>query len=728
LSEVGALIIKLQAETAQFREDMGKVKSDLKDLGGSAGQAGDAMDYSMLKARGALMIVESEAGVHLPRALNTLIATIPGVGAAFEAMLPLIGIVAAVALIDKLIERQKDLAEKAHKLAVSQVEFGTTAQEAFNKISAKMLEVGIKADELRGDHLAALKKQLVLIDHQSMQELAQEFDSLAAAADKTLSNISEHWYESKIGVVGVRDALDTFKAQYTQLLELHKDKEAGDLLAGTLASAIKAKELMEASQGGHGSTQSDLDAQNALIGLLTTEVSLRRQSAQLTAAEKKEATNSAIKQTITDTTQRQKELNALVLKGMEDYVAFGRVQREAYKGSNSNESLSQVEDFIKAIAEARKKASQEELASATQGFANRAELAKASSDQEKGAIANAVEGGLITRKRAVQEEIALVQQEFGVRMTALAQEVAAKRAAVQAEIDADNRAASQTLAANGGDKADPRYIQYLSDAATKVAQLDTITNKYNADVKSLTTTQQTQIAGLNIQVQKLGADWKIYFAQMKSETSDLATTINTTLQGSMTKFTDGFAQGIAKTIVEGKNLGKEMKGVARDILEGMIQTLVKWVAQWIVSHTIMAAVGNSSALQQVATQKVLAAQLAGANAVASFSAAPWPIDTGAPAFGASMMAAAMSFEIGGKIPGAGAVPIIGHGGETVVTKALTDRVESAERGGSGSGMHMHATFAPHIHAVDAEGVDRMLEKHGAVFHRHIASTLRKMNK
>jgi hypothetical protein len=96
-----------------------------------------------------------------------------------------------------------------------------------------------------------------------------------------------------------------------------------------------------------------------------------------------------------------------------------------------------------------------------------------------------------------------------------------------------------------------------------------------------------------------------------------------------------------------------------------------------------------------------------------------PAPTWGYAAGAAAFAAVMSFEVGGKIPGAGPVPIVGHGGETVVTKALTDRVESAERGGSGgkqSGNHTF-NFNPQIHALDAEGVDRVLQKNNTVFQR-----------
>ncbi|MGB8990067.1 MAG: hypothetical protein WCC37_25950, partial [Candidatus Sulfotelmatobacter sp.] len=224
MSEIGSLIIKLQAQTAEFREDMGKVKSDLNDLKDGAGSAGDAVDGSMRDSAGSVRLLTRELGIPLPRELSRLIATIPAVGAAFSAMLPVIGIVAAIVVIDKLIEHQKAVAEQAHKLAISQESFGTTVQDAFNKLDDKLLEAGVRADELRGNHLAALQKQLQLIDHESLRDLSEQFNIVAQAAEKTLGLINEHWYESKIGVVGVKDALENFKAQYDSLLAQGKDK------------------------------------------------------------------------------------------------------------------------------------------------------------------------------------------------------------------------------------------------------------------------------------------------------------------------------------------------------------------------------------------------------------------------------------------------------------------------------------------------------------------------
>ena len=93
--------------------------------------------------------------------------------------------------------------------------------------------------------------------------------------------------------------------------------------------------------------------------------------------------------------------------------------------------------------------------------------------------------------------------------------------------------------------------------------------------------------------------------------------------------------------------------------------------------------------------------------------------------GGVAFAKALAFEQGGEIPGAGPVPIIAHGGETVVTKHLTDQVKNGGIAGSGA-THIH--YSPQIHAVDSDGVERMLKKHSAIFTRHVTSQMRRLNK
>jgi len=83
-----------------------------------------------------------------------------------------------------------------------------------------------KADELRGNHLAALTKELTLIDHASMKELMQTFDQLATAVDAVFKDMKSHWYNISLGSEGAQHALDDFKKKYDLLLSEGKDKRS----------------------------------------------------------------------------------------------------------------------------------------------------------------------------------------------------------------------------------------------------------------------------------------------------------------------------------------------------------------------------------------------------------------------------------------------------------------------------------------------------------------------
>jgi hypothetical protein len=49
--------------------------------------------------------------------------------------------------------------------------------------------------------------------------------------------------------------------------------------------------------------------------------------------------------------------------------------------------------------------------------------------------------------------------------------------------------------------------------------------------------------------------------------------------------------------------------------------------------------------------------------------------------------------------------------------------------GSGHQIHVHGVnFSPTVHALDADGVDEILEKHADKFHKAFEGTLRKLNR
>lgn len=184
MSEVGALIINLQAQTAQFRADMGKVKQDLDDLKDKSDGAGRVMGSSMTMSRESVMLLGDEIGVHLPRALTMYISRLPGVATAMQAAFPILGIVALIEIIDKLIEHHEALAK-----AIRQA-----GEEAVNSAVKQ-------ADQTKALELTNLKldDQIAKLEHkpshnylkEAMIETSEEIDKLAASFASDFDKMGE---------------------------------------------------------------------------------------------------------------------------------------------------------------------------------------------------------------------------------------------------------------------------------------------------------------------------------------------------------------------------------------------------------------------------------------------------------------------------------------------------------------------------------------------------------
>ena len=243
---VWVLSVDLQTKTAIFQTGMAEAaksaRGSFNEIKTGADEMGRTTSGSMMEARHGVMLLGEEFGVHLPRALTSFIASIGPVGAAMEAAFPFLAIVVGATL---LLEHLSKLKEEGQALTNSQLNFGTAVSNVLNGLNDKLLQAGIRADELRGDHLAALNKELQLIDHQSMSELVQAFNAVAKASDSTFAQLKTSWYQWGAGSAGAKAALDEFKAKYESLLAQGKNKEANDLLAGTRQSAEYVPELQK---------------------------------------------------------------------------------------------------------------------------------------------------------------------------------------------------------------------------------------------------------------------------------------------------------------------------------------------------------------------------------------------------------------------------------------------------------------------------------------------------
>jgi hypothetical protein len=138
------------------------------------------------------------------------------------------------------------------------------------------------------------------------------------------------------------------------------------------------------------------------------------------------------------------------------------------------------------------------------------------------------------------------------------------------------------------------------------------------------------------------------------------------------------------------------------------QALIKMLTDFLTQQAENLVASKTTAATTVATQ----AGVAGAAGVASMAAAPWPLDLGAPAFGASMFSDAMGYQAsvsaagGFDIP-AGINPVVqAHAEEMVLPKSIADTIREMAATGQGGGAGR--PISVHVHANDGDSVASML--------------------
>src|SRR5580693_292893 len=247
-NQVWSLSVDLQTKTATFSTGLAdaarNARGSFADIKSGADDMARSTSGSMMESRHGVMLLGEEFGVHLPRALTSFIASIGPVGAAMAEAFPFLAIIVGATL---LLEHLAKLKEKGEELTRSQEKFGTTVANVLNGLNDKLLEAGIRTDELNNDHLGALEKQLQLIDHASLKDLTGALDTMAKAADLTFAQLKTSWYQFGAGSTGAKSALEDFKASYEALLAkgAEGEGEAADLLAGTRKSAEKVLALQK---------------------------------------------------------------------------------------------------------------------------------------------------------------------------------------------------------------------------------------------------------------------------------------------------------------------------------------------------------------------------------------------------------------------------------------------------------------------------------------------------
>jgi phage-related minor tail protein len=191
-----------------------------------------------------------------------------------------------------------------------------------------------------------------------------------------------------------------------------------------------------------------------------------------------------------------------------------------------------------------------------------------------------------------------------------------------------------------------------------------------------------------------------------------------------------FGSDLAKMLTLQKSFAATMSSIYMSMVNAISGALAKMIEQWIqkqlaallLSKTATATTATANVAAQTAAYTAMGAvtipvlsSMAGAAGVASMAAAPFPLDTTAPEFGATMKSAAMAFSAAGgwgQVPYDDA-PTLLHRNEMVLPASLATPLRTMLTGNANDNGGSHLPGAGggdthvHIHATDSESVKKL---------------------
>ena len=659
-------------------------RGSFQEIKEGANEMGRTTSGSMMEARGAVVLLGEQFGVTMPREISRMIAVIPGVGAALEALLPIMGAVWVTEKIYQWVEAAKKAKEAT---AAAWQGLDDSANSALHKMEEELISSQAEVDELNGNHLKALQERLHLIDEQSMDKLSDGFEKIAASADKVLGTLKAGWLDQLQGKgEGVEEVKNHFDSLQQTLSDL---KNSGDvegfgkaLSAGIAETMRQQDELNQHASSFHTEERAALAAElNALI----SQTQEKEKQSQIDNNKKKVETShydSARAADAKKLADGNKEIAETYGKMQQAVIAYHKAQAEGQKDPSGSAALRETLKTYSEIVSAAKESAQARLAADREATAGEIALAKAQEEGALSAIRNAERVGLISKAEAIRQEMDLEEKALTAKINSIEEGARQQIAAYQAEIDAA-RNADAAQSSLGVHKGDPGYVDYLN-------QINVLQEKVAASTA------------------KAANEEKIATTQTKTALGDLSSSLYTA-RAAWDSVQKSAASAVSRSIVEGKSMAQAFSQIGRQMLQSELEHLME-----------MRTVDGAARLENARKAATDAWAWAGNPLLGAVAAA-------------STFAAVMAFETGGIVPGVtkgDTVPAMLTPGEAVLPKKLTENLTHAARSGSSGGpeIHVHNHFSPRIHAVDAEGVDRMLEKHGEKFNQHAEDHIRKMNR
>jgi hypothetical protein len=720
---VWTLSVDLQAKTAVFQSGLADAAKSARgafaDIKSGGKEMGGEMSFSMMEARHSVMLLGEDVGIKMPRALAGFVAGLGPVGPALEAAFPLLAIIALAVLF---VEHLNKMKESAEKLTQSHLGFEHAAAHAFDTLEGKLRAAEEKTDELNKDHMAALHLKIKDIDAATLTNIEGAFRELDTSVKKVLEDSKAAWYTFQIGAGEAGKAWNEFQEKFQTARDsndiggMHKatedfKKDVTDRIAALagLHDAESKRSIFDAiKQGGPdasaavASVLTHLGVMRSTTGGIITqwkdllhavnEVNRDMAVAEKTGGiEKKNAKTEADNSTAEDA---KKQADAL-RKGKEDVA---RIIAEQYKQEVSDTQAGERE-----VIEATKQGTQARLNAIDAAIMEEEALGIQSTNFYRGLWIERVQ---VTRQMA--EEQARVQ-------TALAQEAAThseKMAQLQLSqdktffqlmrqtrhVNAEEQLQQDTMLAN------EEFSIQMKALAQQKAALDSNGKDYQVKLK---------------QIQNREAEQKQEHENQLTNIQDKAAAERAAhLKSGLDQERAMFAQGFASVLMGHQSFAQMMGSIGDQMTSKILQ------------QAMADAMANDYGKEKGAAKAARDMFIAGTKF-------PFPANiVMAPVLGAAAFAAMMAYAGGtDSVPGDPRAGDVVNArltpGEGVVPGGVMDGLRNVARSGGFSqkpSIHVHASFSPTVHALDAGGVDEVLKKHGDKFQRHFEQTLRRMNK
>lgn len=241
---IGEVNINLRMSLAQFKQD---TRDGQQAASVATKQIADDVKENSGEARGALVLLGEEIGVHIPRHLQAFIAELPGVSTALNAAFNSVAVLAIIGLIVEITEKVAKFQENAKKLKEEMENVESAGVDAFRALDVRVLELQKEIATLSGDKVAALQDSLKILNLTTLGDLSNQLKAVSKELDELLSKQVTSWWLNlfvgdNAGVKQVKDQADSMLAVLKDLKNAGDTKGYGDTLANELRSAQAAVE------------------------------------------------------------------------------------------------------------------------------------------------------------------------------------------------------------------------------------------------------------------------------------------------------------------------------------------------------------------------------------------------------------------------------------------------------------------------------------------------------